>query len=220
MWSTSQPHSTLPCSIGSLLHNRSNSRPKCCLHVLYIACHYLEMRWFPSVFKDWRALKFQFFSWRVGSNPRRQSKNIKMKYKTHIELVHQLYDTCFQFIWRIKNQPSNSSSCSDNALRLFVLVAGGLYWRLHVTSSFSIWGCVLKGCLERGIFWRAKSCLKNIEDFNLEHWFPYTHHYNVSNSKCVPIVETNVGLVSTFLFNTIWVSMMRISHFLIWVGYV
>jgi hypothetical protein len=72
-------------------------------------------------------------------------------------------------MWRIKNQPSNSTSCSDNALRLAVLVMGKLYWGLRVMmSSFSIWGCVLKGCFERGIFWRAKSHLKGIEDFNLE----------------------------------------------------
>ena len=34
----------------------------------------------------WWALKFQSFNWRVGSNPRRQSKNIEMKHKTHIKL--------------------------------------------------------------------------------------------------------------------------------------
>ena len=39
-----------------------------------------------------------------------------------------------------------------------------------MTSSFSIWGCVLKGCFHRGIFRRAKSSLKGTEDFNLEHW--------------------------------------------------
>jgi hypothetical protein len=39
-----------------------------------------------------------------------------------------------------------------------------------VTSSFPIWGCVLKGCFERGIFGRAKSRLKAIEDYNLERW--------------------------------------------------
>ena len=38
-----------------------------------------------------------------------------------------------------------------------------------MTSSFSNWGCVLKGCYEIGIFWRAKWRLKGIEDFNLEH---------------------------------------------------
>jgi hypothetical protein len=43
----------------------------------------------------WRALKYQLFSWRVGSNPRHQSKYIEMKYKTHIKLVHEFYGTCF-----------------------------------------------------------------------------------------------------------------------------
>ena len=38
-----------------------------------------------------------------------------------------------------------------------------------MTSSFSIWGCILKGCFEGGIFWRPKSHLKGIEDFDLEH---------------------------------------------------
>ena len=39
-----------------------------------------------------------------------------------------------------------------------------------MTSSFLIRGCVWKGGFERGIFGRAKSCLKGIEDFDLEHW--------------------------------------------------
>jgi hypothetical protein len=68
------------------------------------------------------------------------------------------------------NHLTLGNSCSDNTLRLLVLVVGKIYWGLHVTSSFSIWGCILKGCFERGIFWRAKSRLKGIEDFNLEHW--------------------------------------------------
>ena len=38
-----------------------------------------------------------------------------------------------------------------------------------MTSSFSIWSCFLKGCFERSIFRRAKSRLKGIVDFNLEH---------------------------------------------------
>ena len=102
----------------------------------------------------------------------RQSKNIEMKYKIHIELVHGINMVHVSSImWRIKNQPSNFISCSDNAVRLLVLVASILYWGLQVTSSFSIWGCVFKGCFERGIFWRAKSCLKGNEDFNLEHWY-------------------------------------------------
>jgi hypothetical protein len=71
---------------------------------------------------------------------------------------------------KFKNRLSNSTSCSDNALRLLVLVMCKIYWGLQVAFSFWIWGCVLKGCFERGMFWRAKSRLKGIEDFNLEHW--------------------------------------------------
>ena len=32
---------------------------------------------------------------------------------------------------------------------LLVLMVGRLYWGLQMTSSFSIWSCILKGCLER-----------------------------------------------------------------------
>ena len=56
-------------------------------------CNQLDLGTLRSVFKIevliwisfWRALIFQPFSWRVGSNPRRPSNNIKMKYKTHIK---------------------------------------------------------------------------------------------------------------------------------------
>jgi hypothetical protein len=72
-------------------------------------------------------------------------------------------------IRRIKNQPSNSTTCSDNAPHLLIILVGESCWGLQVTSSFLIWGCIMKGCFEKGIFWRAKTCLKGIEDFNLEH---------------------------------------------------
>jgi hypothetical protein len=87
--------------------------------------------------------------------------NLCMNYMIHVSNT----------MWRIKKQPSNSTSRSDNALCLLVLVTGILRWRLQVMSSFSIWGCVSKGYFERGIFRRAISHLKGIEDdFNLEHW--------------------------------------------------
>ena len=75
-------------------------------------------------------------------------------------------------IQKIKNQPSNSTSCSDNTLRLLVLVACILYQGLQVmSSSFSMWGCVLKGCFDRGIFLKAKIAFeRHFEDFNLEHY--------------------------------------------------
>jgi hypothetical protein len=132
----------------------------------------LEHRLKPSYeFHFERALKFQPFSWKVGSNPRRRSKNIEIE-------IQNSYLTRAWVIWymfpvrceELENQPSNSTSCSDNALCLLVLVASKLYWGLQVRSSFSIWGCIMKGCVEGGMFWRAKSRLKGIEDFNLEHW--------------------------------------------------
>ena len=76
-------------------------------------------------------------------------------------------------MWRTKNRPSDSTSCSDNALRLLVLVTSKLYWGLHqVTSSISIWGCVLKGCVLREVHfegpirvWRPlKTSILNIGD--------------------------------------------------------
>ena len=90
---------------------------------------------------------------RAHSNSRCQSKNIETKmqtsYKTCARMNYMVH--VFSTMWRVKNQPSNSTSCSDNAPRLLVLVTSRLYWRLQVTSSsFSIWGCVLKGCFEGG----------------------------------------------------------------------
>ena len=116
----------------------------------------------------WRLLKLERFSWRVGSNPRCQSKNIEMKNtKLKLKLCMNYVVHVSSTMWRIRIQPSHTTTCSDNALRLLVLVTGKLYWGLQVTSSFSIWGCVLKGCFEGSLIWRAKSRLKGIEDFNL-----------------------------------------------------
>ena len=83
--------------------------------------------------------------------------------------MHELYMIHFSSKMRsFNNQPSNSTSCSDNALRLLILVVCKLYWRLQVTSSISNWGDDLKGCVERGIFRRAELPLKGIEDFLLK----------------------------------------------------
>ena len=121
-----------------------------------------------------RALKFQPSNFKHSVeglvqiqdvNPRIQKWNTKlilnlcMKYMVHVSNT----------MWRIKNQPSNSTSCSENGLRLLVLVAGQLYWGLQVLSSFSSWDCVLKSYFERGVFWRAKSRLKALKTFNLGH---------------------------------------------------
>ena len=94
--------------------------------------------WSPHMSFILKGSQISIFSWIVSSNPRPQSKNIEMKYKNHIKLMH-----------RIKNQSSNSTSCSDDALRLSVLVVGRLYWGLQVTSSF----CNL-GLRFEGLFWK------------------------------------------------------------------
>jgi hypothetical protein len=103
-----------------------------------------------------------------------KSKTSIQEYRNEIQ---KSYWTCAWIIWymflmqckelRIDHLPL--LLCIDNALNLLVLVAGKLYWGLQVKSSFSIRGWGLKGCFERGIFWRAKSHLKGIEDFNLQH---------------------------------------------------
>ena len=102
-------------------------------------------------------------------------------------------------MWRDKNQPSNPTSCSDNALRLLVLMAGILYWGLQVKSSFWIWGCILKGLFERGIFWRAKSRLKGIEDFTLGHWADRCKHCSQHNVKsCIFHIRRSEGEAAIF----------------------
>ena len=103
-----------------------------------------------------------------------KSKTSIQEYRIEIKkLILNLWMNCIIHVsstmWRDKNQPSNFISCSENALHLLVLDVGILYWGLQVTSSFSIWGCVLKGCFEKCIFWRTKLRLKGIDDFNLEY---------------------------------------------------
>ena len=100
----------------------------------------------------------------------------------------------------IKNQPSNSTSCSDNALCLLVLVAGILYWGLQVTSSFSVWGCVLKGCFERGIFWRAKL-------------IAFEGHWRLQSWTLI-IIFVNLGFFSAFWDNYKYKNMDKITHIL------
>ena len=76
-------------------------------------------------------------------------------------------------MWRIKNQPSNPISCSDNALRLLVLVTDKLYWGLQVISSFSSWGL----CFE-GLFWEryiSKGQIAFEGHWRLQSWtLPWT----------------------------------------------
>ena len=61
--------------------------------------------WSPHmsfIFKGPQISAFQLKGWFKSKTC--QSKNIGMKYKTHIKLVHELYDTCFQY--NVKNYES------------------------------------------------------------------------------------------------------------------
>ena len=63
-------------------------------------------------------------------------------------------------MWRIKNQPSNSISCSDNALRLLILVTGKL-WELQGCLHFQIGVALGRAILREAYYegpnhvWRA-----------------------------------------------------------------
>ena len=108
----------------------------------------------------WFRDAFDIF-WRVGSNPRRQSKNIEMRNKTHI---YELYDACFEYI---------SEELRNNHLTLLLVMTmpyawwflwwedciEDFKWRCHFQFGVAFWRVVF----ERGIFWRAKSRLKGIE---------------------------------------------------------
>ena len=96
--------------------------------------------------QSWRVDQIQDVNLRIIKRNTKLILNMCMHYIVHVSNI----------MWRITNlNSSNSTSCSDKAICLLVLVVAKLYWRLQVTASFSIWGCVLKGYFERSIFWRA-----------------------------------------------------------------
>ena len=142
----------------------------------------------------WRALKFQSFSWQVGSNPRHQSMNIEMKYKTELKICAWIMRYMFPgTMWRIKNQPSYSTSCIDNAQRLLVLVPGSVNRGLQVTSSFLIWGCVVEGCFERGIYLEGQIAYEG--HWRLQSWTLLGSSHLDSNSKHEKLKWRRCGII-------------------------
>ena len=114
-----------------------------------------------------KALKFQTFS----------SKGCfksKTSIQEHRNEIHNSYQTC---AWIMFSVQCEEIRLDHLALLLAVTMPYTCWFLWHANSiegfkwrlQFGIWGCVLKGCFERGIFWRPKSRLKGIEDFNLEH---------------------------------------------------
>jgi hypothetical protein len=106
------------------------------------------------------------------SNPRRSSENIVMKLKNSYEI----HAWIIQYTFLVQCEELKINHLTPLLVvtipyAWWLLCVGRLFRGLQVTFSFSFWGCVLEGCFERCIFWRAKSRLKGIEDFNLEHWW-------------------------------------------------
>ena len=104
----------------------------------------------------WRALKFFSFTWQVGSNPRHQSKNVEMQYKTHIKLVYDLY------IWYMFSIQCEELTCQVHLTpRLVVTMpyACWFLWQVDYAEDF-------KWCLhfQFGVaFWRALLRAVNFE---------------------------------------------------------
>ena len=70
------------------------------------------------------------------------------------------------------------SNAIDWLIFLWTVLDGQIILGTSSDVFISIWGCILKGCFERGIFYKAKSHLKGIEDFNLEHLGPWSQKPN------------------------------------------
>ena len=145
----------------------------------------------------WRALKFQLFSWRVGSNPRRQYENIEMKYKTHIKLVHELYGTCFQYNVKLR----------INYVSLLVVTMPyacwflwrtdyieNFKWHLHFQFGVAFWRVVLSEVYFEGPkrVWRAlKTSILNTD------WSPsmtIAEHLSSSQAALICVLITKLQL--------------------------
>jgi hypothetical protein len=118
--------------------------------------------------KGWFKIQIQDVNPRIHNWNTKLMLNLRMNYMVHISN---------SIMWRIKNQPSNSTSCIDNTLRLLVLVVGILNRGLQViSSSFSIWDCILKSCFERDVYfeglnhvWKALKTSILSTDHNMQH---------------------------------------------------
>ena len=94
---------------------------------------------------------FNVFNWRDGSNPRRQSKNIELKYKIRTKLVHGLCGTCFQY--SAKNQESRIKHLTLIIVLTMPYACWFLWradyvedfkWRLHFQFGVAFWRVVLR----------------------------------------------------------------------------
>ena len=143
--------------------------------------------WSPHMGFIWRILKFQPFSWKPGSNPRRQSKSIQMKYKTCIILVRELH-------WSML--PVQCEELRSNHLTLLLVVTvpyacwflwrayctKDFKWRLHFQFGIAFWRGYFEG---PNRVWRAlKTWILNIgESWSIYEYIIYLASENLSDVK-------------------------------------
>ena len=129
-----------------------------------------------SMFQDWsphmsfilKGSQISAFQLKGWLNPRRQSKNIKMTYKLILNLCRNYVVHVLSTMWRIKNQPSNCTSWSDNALRLLVVVAGRVYISRTSSDIFILnLGLRLKGCFLREVYFEGPNCIWSLQSWKL-----------------------------------------------------
>ena len=166
----------------SMLKNIFLSNPKCKTII-------------PSNVQDWSPhMRFILKSSRTSAlqlkgwfNPIRQSKNIEMKYKTHIKLVHELHDT---WVWREELR-------INHLTLLFVVIMSYAWWFLwrakyiedfkwclHFQFGVAFWRVVLREVYFEGLnrIWRAlKTSILNIDPKypnvqNKTYYRPFTTH--------------------------------------------
>ena len=83
-----------------------------------------------------------------------------------------------------------------------VLVMGKLYQGLQVTPSFSNWGFVLKGCFERGVFWRAKITFEG-------HWRLRSWTLHPWPSCYVQLTHQRLFLATSHVRDWIWLGLLN-----------
>jgi hypothetical protein len=93
-----------------------------------------------------------------------------MKYKFILNLCMNDMVWVSSTMWRIKNQPSNSISCSDNALRLLVRVAGILIERTYI-FIFNL-ELHFEGLFLGEVYFEGPNCVwRALKTLIFEHWF-------------------------------------------------
>ena len=116
----------------------------------------------------WRALKFQPFRWRVGSNLRRQSKNIENE-------IQNSYQTCARIIWYIFSIQCEELRINQLTPLLVVTIPYTCWflwrvdyienfkWRLHFQFGVVFWRAIL-----RAVYLERPNCVEG--HWRLQSW--------------------------------------------------